>query len=153
MMEDKVKSVYEKIHKHFKTIKRDQLIDIVEKLDKIADIFYDGLELNDKDIRQINNNVLTKRILRNDKCPEPSTVDTILSFICAVYHFKYTYDNYPKDLFKHSNLWDYILCATHKFDFKNKHMWMFSDEDIPETVEWFLNLPMEDIRKYRKFVS
>ena len=149
----KIKKVYNTLHEHFKTIKRDQVIDIVKKLDDVADIYFEELDLSPKDIKQINNSVLSKKILSNKKCPEPNTTDTILSYICAVYHFKHIYDHYPEELFKHTNLWDYVLCASHKFNFKNKRMWIFSDDDIPDTVEWFLSLPIEDIRKYRKYVQ
>ena len=51
-------------------------------------------------------------------------------------------------MFKGFNTWDFIICANHKFNFEHKHMWMFNDDNIPETIEWFLNLPMDDIRKY-----
>ena len=151
VQKDKIKKVYEQINKHFKTINRDDVIAIVKKLDAIADIYFNEYTLNDKERAQIDSTLLTRKILRNREYPEPNTVNTVLTFICAVYHFKYTYDNYPKDLFKQSNLWDYIICANHEFNFDNKHMWMFSDDDIPETVGWFLNLPYEDIAKYRHY--
>ena len=146
--EEKLNKVYDIIHKHFKTINRELVNKIVMKLDDIADMYFDKFELNNKDIHQINNSVFTKKILNNENCPEANTVDTILSFILAVYTFKNTYDYNPNDLFKGSNAYDYILCATINFDFKKKHMWCFSDDDIPETVEWFLNLPMDEIKKY-----
>ena len=151
MTSEKINKVYEQINKHFKTIKREDVIAIVEKLDVIADIFFDEYDFNAKQIKQINNSLLTRKILNNKSQPEPNSVNTVLTFICAVYHFKFTYDNYPKDLFKQSNLWDYIICANHEFNFKYKDMWMFSDDDIPETIDWFLNLSYDDIKKYRHY--
>ena len=148
---DKIKKVYDQINKHFKTINRADVIAIVKKLDDIADIYFNEYTFNDKEEKQIENTLLTRKILRNPEYPEPNTVNTVLTFICAVYHFKYTYDNYPKELFKQSNLWDYIICANHEFNFNIKFMWMFSDDDIPETVNWFLNLPYDDIKKYRHY--
>ena len=41
MTSEKINKVYEQINKHFKTIKREDVIAIVEKLDVIADIFFD----------------------------------------------------------------------------------------------------------------
>ena len=37
---DKIKKVYDQINKHFKTIKRADVIAIVKKLDDIADIYF-----------------------------------------------------------------------------------------------------------------
>ena len=148
IFEDKLDKVYSIINKHFKTINRDMLNKIVIKLDDIADMYFDRFELNDKDRRQIDNSVFTKKILNNKSCQEANTVNTILSFILAVYTFKTTYTYNRENLFKGSNAYDYILCATLNFDFNKKSRWCFSDDDIPETVEWFLNLPMDEIKKY-----
>ena len=144
--EEKLKKVYDTINKHFKTINRDMLNKIVIKLDDIADMYFDRFDFNDKDRRQIDNTVFTKRILNNKNCQEANSINTILSFILAVYTFKNTYTYNRENLFKGSNTYDYILCATINFDFKKKDRWCFSDDNIPETVEWFLNLPMEEIK-------
>ena len=148
MVSDTIEKVYATINKHFKTINRDMVKKIVYKLDDIADMYYEDKIMNDKDRKRVENSLFTKRILNNAKEPEPNTVDTVLTFICAVYHFQWQYENEPNKLFNGFNTWDFLICANHKFNFERKHMWMFDDDNIPETIEWFLNLPMEEIRKY-----
>ena len=148
MSSDKIKKVYETINKHFKTINRDMVMKIVYKLDDICDMYFEDKIMNDKDRKHVNNTVLTKKILNNAREPEPNSINTILTLICAVYHFQWQYENEPNKLFNGFNTWDFIICANHKFNFEHKSIWMFNDDNIPETIEWFLNLPMDDIRKY-----
>ena len=65
VQKDKIKKVYEQINKHFKTINRDDVIAIVKKLDAIADIYFNEYTFNDKEEKQIENTLLTRKILRN----------------------------------------------------------------------------------------
>lgn len=101
--------------------------------------------------------------LNNDKMPEASTFDTILNFVCAVFHFMYAYDNEPHKLFHHGslsrgrspyNLWDWMLCAIRKCDMNYKFMFMYKaqsaaggalDENIPSTMERFFNIDDKEI--------
>lgn len=83
--------------------------------------------------------------LGNDKMPEPSTFDTVLNFVCAVFHFMYAYDNEPHKLFHHCNLWDWMLCAIRKCDMKYKFMFMYNDDNIPSTMERFFNIDDKEI--------
>ena len=82
--------------------------------------------------------------LNNDKMPEPSTFNTVLNFVCAVFHFMYAYDNEPHKLFHHCYLWDWMLCAIRECDMKYKFMFMYKaqsaaggalDDNIPSTME------------------
>lgn len=99
----------------------------------------------DKYKKQNENALLTKRILNNDKTPEASTFNTVLNFVCAVFHFMYAYDNEPHKLFHHCYLWDWMLCCVHECDMKYKFMFMYNDENIPSTMERFFNIDDKEI--------
>ena len=97
--------------------------------------------------------------LRNDKMPEPSTFDTILNFVCAVFHFMYAYDNEPHKLFHHCNIWDWMPCAIRECDMKYKFMFMYKaqsaaggalDDNIPSTMERFFNIDDKEIYRLLK---
>lgn len=108
----------------------------------------------DKYKKQNERALLTKRILNNDKTPEASTFNTVLNFVCAVFHFMYAYDNEPHKLFHHCNLWDWMLCCVRECDMKYKFMFMYKaqsaaggalDENIPSTMERFFNIDDKEI--------
>lgn len=139
--------LYERINEHYKTINRELINDIVHRIDEITDMYYDRVfpDMNDKYKKHNENALLTKRILGNDKMPEASTFDTVLNFVCAVFHFMYAYDNEPHKLFHHCNLWDWMLCAIRKCDLKYKNMFMYNDENIPSTMERFFSIDDKEI--------
>lgn len=159
-------NLYERINEHglrprlrepYKTINRELINDIVHRIDEITDMYYDRVfpDMNDKYKKHNENALLTKRILGNDKMPEASTFDTVLNFVCAVFHFMYAYDNEPHKLFHHCNLWDgvpdsrrkaaWMLCAIRKCDLKYKFMFMYNDENIPSTMERFFSIDDKEI--------
>ena len=111
MSSDKIKKVYETINKHFKTINRDMVMKIVYKLDDICDMYFEDKIMNDKDRKHVNNTVLTKKILNNAREPEPNSINTILTLICAVYHFQWQYENEPNKLFNGFNTWELTYYA------------------------------------------
>lgn len=145
--EKQMDKLYERINEHYKTINRELINDIVHRIDEITDIYYDRVfpDMCDKYKKHNENALLTKRILNNDKMPEASTFDTVLNFVCAVFHFMYAYDNEPHKLFHHCNLWDWMLCAVRKCDMNYKFMFMYNDENIPSTMERFFNIDDKEI--------
>ena len=147
IIDEQMEKLYEKINEHYKTINRELIKNIVNRIDEITDIYFDYCfpDMNDKDKRQNENALLTKRILKNEKIPEASTFDTVLNFVCAVYHFMYAYDNEPQKLFHHCNIWDWMICAVRKCDMKYKNMFMYQDETIPETMERFFSIDDKEI--------
>ena len=147
IIDEQMEKLYERINEHYKTINRELIKNIVNRIDEITDIYFDYCfpDMNDKDKRQNENALLTKRILKNEKMPEASTFDTVLNFVCAVYHFMYAYDNEPHKLFHHCNIWDWMLCAVRKCDMKYKKMFMYQDETIPETMERFFSIDDKEI--------
>ena len=147
IIDEQMEKLYEKINVHYKTINRELINNIVNRIDEITNIYFDYRfpDMNDKDKRQNENALLTKRILKNEKMPEASTFDTVLNFVCAVYHFMYAYDNEPHKLFHHCNIWDWMLCAVRKCDMKYKNMFMYQDETIPETMERFFSIDDKEI--------
>lgn len=147
IIDEQMEKLYEKINVHYKTINRELINNIVNRIDEITNIYFDYRfpDMNDKDKRQNENALLTKRILKNEKMPEASTFDAVLNFVCAVYHFMYAYDNEPHKLFHHCNIWDWMLCAVRKCDMKYKNMFMYQDETIPETMERFFSIDDKEI--------
>lgn len=147
IIEEQMEKLYEKINVHYKTINRELINNIVNRIDEITDMYFNYCfpDMNDKDKRQNENALLTKRILKNEKMPEASTFDTVLNFVCAVYHFMYAYDNEPQKLFHHNYIWDWMLCAIRKCDMKYKKMFMYQDETIPETMERFFSIDDKEI--------
>ena len=139
--------LYERINEHYKTINRELINNIVNRIDEITDIYYNRVfpDMNDRYKKHNENALLTKRILGNDKMPEASTFDTVLNFVCAVFHFMYAYDNEPHKLFHHCNLWDWMLCAVRKCDRKYKFMFMYNDDNIPSTMERFFSIDDKEI--------
>ena len=147
IIDEQMEKLYEKINVHYKTINRELINNIVNRINEITNIYFDYRfpDMNDKDKRQNENALLTKRILKNEKMPEASTFDAVLNFVCAVYHFMYAYDNEPHKLFHHCNIWDWMLCAVRKCDMKYKNMFMYQDETIPETMERFFSIDDKEI--------
>lgn len=154
--ENQMNKLYERINEHYKTINRELINNIVNRIDEITDMYYNYVfpDMNDKDKKHNENALLTKRILNNDKMPEASTFNTVLNFVCAVFHFMYAYDNEPHKLFHHCNLWDWMLCCVHECDMKYKFMFMYKaqsaaggalDENIPSTMERFFNIDDKEI--------
>lgn len=145
--EKQMDKLYDRINEYYKTINRELINNIVNRIDEIADMYYNYVfpDMNDKDKKHTENALLTKRILNNDKMPEPLTFDTVLNFVCAVFHFMYAYDNEPHKLFHHCNLWDWMLCTIRKCDMKYKFMFMYNDDNIPSTMERFFNIDDKEI--------
>lgn len=145
--DEQMKKLYEKINKHYKTINRELIKNIVNRIDEITDMYYDRVfpDMNDRYKIQNERALLTKRILRNDKMPEASTFDTVLNFVCAVYHFLYAYDNEPHKLFHHCNIWDWMLCCVRKCDMNYKFMFMYNDDNIPSTMKRFFSIDDKEI--------
>ena len=145
--EEQIEKLYETVNKYFKTIDRTMINAIVLRFDDIYDIYEKIMfpNINDRDRRYNERVLLTKRILNNKINPEPTTLNTILNFICAVHHFMYTYENDRDNLFKDTNLFDWLLCALRDVDLKQREYFIFNDETIPPTVEKFLNISLEEI--------
>ena len=150
--DDKLDKLYKEIHKYYKTINREMVNRIVIRTDDIADMYYKYTQpdMNDKERKHIENTLLTKRILNNDKCNEASTFNTVLTFICGVFHFMWAYENEPNKLFNHTNIWDYLHCAVHEFNMNKRHMFIFNDDNIPETVKQFLDISDNEIQRLLK---
>ncbi len=145
--DEQMNKLYERINEHYKTINRELINNIVNRIDEITDMYYDRVfpDMNDKYKKQNERALLTKRILRNDKMPEASTFDTVLNFVCAVFHFIYAYDNEPHKLFHHCNIWDWMLCCVRKCDMNYKFMFMYNDDNIPSTMKRFFSIDDKEI--------
>ena len=156
--------IYDTINEYFPKINKEMVDDIVERFDELADLYYSQYDLNDKEINKINNSLLMKRILTNKLCNTPNNINTILTFVTAMCKFVYWYNEEPDKLFDHYYIWDYLVCAAHKFDLKKKRfdpmknkyiyereMWIVSNDDLDEVYYEFLNIDFEYlIDKYFK---
>ncbi|KAK8870860.1 hypothetical protein M9Y10_008758 [Tritrichomonas musculus] len=151
-IDDKMNGLYKRINKYYKTINREMLKQIVKRTDEITDLYFEYVNPNmsDKERRQNEKVLMTKRILNNKKCNEVCTFNGVLSFICGIYHFLHAYDYEPNKLFHHCNIWDFIHCAVHSFNMEKSFMFMFNDENIPETVKRFLSISDEEIMELLK---
>jgi len=159
-----INKLYDKINEYFPKINKEMVDDIVERFDELADLYYSNFDLNPKELNKINNSLLTKRILNNKLCNTPNSVHTILSFVTAMCKFVYWCKTIPDKIFDHSYIWDYLICAVHKFDLKKKRfdpvknkyfyereMWIISNDDLDEVYEEFMDIDFEDlINKYFK---
>lgn len=100
--ETHMENLYERVNKYYKTVNREMINQIVHRIDDIADIYFDlcHSDLNPQQKRKNENNLLTKRILSNKDINEAATLDTVLNFICAVFHFMYAYKHEPARVFQ-----------------------------------------------------
>lgn len=164
--EQQIEEMYSEINKYYPKINREMVDDIIMRFDEIADLYYDNFILNDKELNNINNTLLTKRILNNEKFNTASTINTIMSFITAMFKFVYWYETEPENLFKHANIWDYLLCAAHEFDFKKqifnpqtfkkiylREMWIINERDIEKVYNEFMSIDLSDLKQYTKSIS
>ena len=147
--EKQIEKLYETVNKYYKTINREMINAIVVRLDNIYDIYEEIMFPNMIDRWKKYNErvILTKRILNSKTNQEPTTLNTILNFICAVHHFIYAYENERDELFKDSNLFDFILCALRDVDLSKREYFIYNDETIPSTVQKFFNISLEQIKE------
>lgn len=63
-----------------------------------------------------------------------------------MFHFKYEYEHE----FNEKNVNEYLLPCIHHFVYiwDNRKNFIFNDENIEETYNWFINLKDEDIKKW-----
>ncbi len=164
--EQQIEKMYFEINKYYPKINREMVDDVIARFDEIADMYYDCYDLNEKELNQVNNCLLTKRILSNDKCNTATTANTVMTFITAMFKFVNWYETEPKNIFKHSRVWDYLLCTTHEFNFKKqvfniqtgkniycREMWLINDRDIEEVYNEFMSIELSDLRQYTAFMN
>ena len=156
LQNEKLDKIYKEINKHYKTINREMIKNIVNKMSDIVDVWYEVMRFKPREIEKNNKNIIVKRILNNPTCNEASTFDTILNFVGAIHHFMYIYDTEPKKLFHHSNLTDWMICSVFKVRtmynlLRKKHnepymQTYYNDDTIPETYQRFMELSLEEIK-------
>ena len=107
--------------------------------DYILHVKYDEMT-KEKDL------LLPKRILRNEKLPEASTFDTVLTLVDKVFRFMSVYDCKCYELFHFKNAQDWFYCYNvQKFDMEYKYKYKFNDHNIPSTMERFFNIDDKEI--------
>ena len=141
--------IYEQINKQYKAITCELIDEIIRKFDSFADVYIDNAQhLSTKGKKSLANELITKRILKNEKCNEVSSISTILNFILNMFIFMSIYEsNEPERLFKGYSLFDCLLITElHKAtlpDVKNnKNM---NDENIINTFNRFIKITDEEI--------
>ena len=147
--ETHMKNLYDRINKYYTTVNREMINRIVHRIDEITDMYFEICfpDMNSKQKHKNDNNLMTKRILSNKDINEAATLDTVLNFICAVFHFMFAYKHEPARLFHHSNLFDWMICAVRKVDLNKRNMYMYNDNNIPRKVEQFLSISNEEISR------
>ena len=159
--EQHMKNLYKKVNQYYKTIDREMIKQIVRRIDEISDMYFNICfpDMNSKQKSKNENNLMTKRILHSKIINEASTFDTVLNFICAVFHFMGAYKHEPHKVFHFCNIYDWMICANRKVDLSKRdlskrHMFMYNDNNISDKVEKFLSISDDEIVRlinlYRK---
>ncbi|EAX64243.1 hypothetical protein TVAG_585420 [Trichomonas vaginalis G3] len=104
---------------------------IVRKFDEIQDMWFDRFDMNDKEKRKNDNNLLTKRILKS-KIGEASAFNTVHNFYTAVYIFNNLFNDERerKEMFNGRNEYDFILCAVRDVDMKLKKIFLLQNDTV-----------------------
>ncbi len=146
-IDKQMKKLYKQINKHYKTINRELVNKIVHRFSEIIDIYYDYmLHVKYDEVTKEKDLLLPKRILRNEKLPEASTFDTVLTLVDKVFRFMSVYDRKCSELFHFENAQDWFYCYNvQKFDMEYKYKYKFNDHNIPSTMERFFNIDDKEI--------
>lgn len=164
-----IEKMYELINKNdliYDVIDRETMRNIIDKMNEICDyyIYYLGLDLNDKQSNVFGNSLLCCRIKNNKIQNEPSTRDTVLSLLSAVWSFVYYYHESPNKIFNDDIFMNTVgLSACFKWKnekvnkrdefyykslnipdgqpFTPKH-YFFNDGTLTEKINEFLNLKL-----------
>lgn len=146
-IDKQMKKLYKQINKHYKTINRELVNKIVHRFSEIIDIYYDYiLHVKYDEVTKEKDLLLPKRILRNEKLPEASTFDTVLTLVDKVFRFMSEYDRKCSELFHFENAQDWFYCYNvQKFDMEYKYKYKFNDHNIPSTMERFFNIDDKEI--------
>ena len=144
-----MKNLYDRINKYYTTVNRQMINRIVHRIDEITDMYFSLCfpDMNSKQKHKNNSSLMTKRILSNKDINEAATLDTVMNFICAVFHFMFAYKHEPARVFHHSNLFDWMICAVRKVDLNRRDMYMYNDNNIPRKVEQFLSITDDEISR------
>ena len=161
---------YDLIHD---TINRDLMIDILEQMVDICNLYFKHRCSQSGKSREIfENNILCYRILNNPIDKEPSTRDTVLSLLSAVWAFIYYLHESPEKVFNDSVFMNTLgLSAIFKFKnrtvrkkdewiykclnipdgqpFTSKH-YFFNDGTLTAKIEEFLSLNLDDMEQLMK---
>ena len=155
--ENHMDKLYEKINNDYLSLTREMTDSIVRKFDEIQDMWFDRFDMNDKEKRKNDNNLLTKRILKS-KIGEASTFNTVHNFYTAVYIFNNLFNDERerKSMFNGRNEYDFILCAVRDVDMKLKKIFLLQDDTVEDEVNEFLNRDLNEIDEvmtecYKKF--
>ena len=129
--ENHMDKLYEKINNDYPSLTREMTDSIVRKFDEIQDMWFDRFDMNDKENRKNDNNLLTKRILKS-KIGEASTFNTVHNFYTAVYIFNNLFNDERerKSMFNGRNEYDFILCAVRDVDMKLKKIFLLQNDTV-----------------------
>ena len=153
--ENQIDKMYKTINEKYLTkekIDRDTVIELIERIAEIDKLYYEyaypGMK-NDKIDQQWLNTGLCHRILNSETNPEPTTINTVLTFISGVYAFvDWWFGNEEQmikpmkdeELFKENNFFCLSPMAVYEFDVTKKNMWFINDGDIYEHIQMFYEI-------------
>ena len=161
---------YDLIHD---TINRDLMIDIIDKMVDVCNVYFKNRCSQSGKSREIfENNVLCFRIMNNPIDKEPSTRDTVLSLLSAVWAFIHYLHESPEKVFNDSVFMNTLgLSAIFKFKnktvrkkdewiykclnipdgqpFTSKH-YFFNDGTLTAKIDEFLSLNLDDMEQLMK---
>ena len=161
---------YDLIHD---TINRDLMLDIIDKMIDICNLYFKNrCPQSDKSRAIFENNVLCFRIMNNPIDKEPSTRDTVLSLLSAVWAFIHHLHESPEKVFNDSVFMN-TLGLSAIFKFKNKTVkkrdewiykclnihdgqpftakhYFFNDGSLTAKIDEFLNLNVDDLDQLMK---
>ena len=169
--ENQIDKMYDTINEKYLTkekIDRETVIDLIERIAEIDKLYYEyayaGIK-NDKVDQQWLNTGLCHRILNSKTNPEPTTINTVLTFISGVYAFvDWWFGNEEQmikpmsdvDLFKENSFFCLSPMAVYEFDIKRRDKFFINDGYIHEHIYKFYEITddqliprMENFKVYR----
>ena len=147
---------YEKINEHYKTINHELIKKIVQRFNKIIDLYFDfayakTYAKSNYDIRlyrligERKYAYLTKRLTKNERWREALTIESVLTLIDMVFNFMSIYDNKCTKLFHYPYREKWLRFDANYCIWKEKFLYRFNDYNIPSTMERFFNISDREI--------
>ena len=164
--DEQLDNLYMKINRYYliNPIDRETMQLIISRIAEIADLYYD-IVIDDKlkierFRKTYERECLCFRILNNKVCNEPSTINTILSFLTGVYHFVdwmygiKTAKIPPIRLYNDYNFFSLNLFNIYEYNSAHRFEWIINDGTLPDMIKRFFEITDEELisgmREYKR---
>ena len=153
-----IEKLYKQVNKYYPVINQRMIDEIVDKFELIGDIFEKYYIEGNKNKSHWHKTYIPYKIKSNETLHTASTFSTVLSFVCAMFHFHYEFTEREK--FKLATAFDFLLCHVHNFSTKvmdekflgkpKYKCFCFNNENINDMYQWFVHIDIEDIDAWMK---